>query len=326
MFTFPAGSSGGRYGSAGRPAADPAGRARSPGSARRPRWRGARHRDLTQAAGPPAAAARARDRGIASGLSQRCCSSWRLPSRNHASRPCVRADDLVRVELERHLIGASASGSPAGSGLSCSRRICSRAWRKNSRRPSARAQLLGQLITTRLAEGFVLGLVGRPGLGQDLPGDLLEPVVDLRAGVPRDPGAVDRHHPRLHQPRPITQLQHLGEQVAKRPLVPTDEPRDRRVIRNQVAGDHAVGHVLAAVTLDRPRRPHPWSRTRTRSAPPSSTAHTPRDRDHRPDKRRRTPTGPSRRPRRSQTTPDDPPAATPGHPAATKTPAHDSFR
>jgi hypothetical protein len=78
-------------------------------------------------------------------------------------------------------------------------------------------------------------------------------MVDLRAGVAGDPRAVDRHHARPHQPRTVTQPEHLAEQLAQRPLVPADEARDRRVIGNQVAADHPVGHVLATVTLDHPR-------------------------------------------------------------------------
>jgi hypothetical protein len=37
----------------------------------------------------------------------------------------------------------------------------------------------------------------------------------------------------------------------------TDKPRDRRVIGKQIAGDHPIGDILAAVPLDRPRRAHP---------------------------------------------------------------------
>ena len=58
-------------------------------------------------------------------------------------------------------------------------------------------QLLGQLITTTLAVELVLDLIGGFGLGQDLPGDLLEAVIDLRAGIAGDPGAVDRYDTRL---------------------------------------------------------------------------------------------------------------------------------
>src|SRR3954451_7916575 len=90
-------------------------------------------------------------------------------------------DDLVRVELKRHLIGR------VGRGLADRHRALRLAAQllaglaEEIAPPLRRAQLLGQLITPRVAERFVLGLVGRPGLGQDLPGDLLEPVVDLRA-------------------------------------------------------------------------------------------------------------------------------------------------
>ena len=119
-----------------------------------------------------------------------------------------------------------------------------------------RAQLLGQLITPRLAIQLVLGLVGRLVLGEDLLRDLLELQVGIRVRVPRQPSAVDRDQPRLHQPSLIAQPQHLAEQLGKRRLVPTDEPGDRRVIRHHVARDHPIGHVLATVTLDRPRGPH----------------------------------------------------------------------
>ena len=46
--------------------------------------------------------------------------------------------------------------------------------------PLRRAQLLGQLITPRLAQLLILGLVGRPDPGQNLAGDLLEVKVDIR--------------------------------------------------------------------------------------------------------------------------------------------------
>jgi hypothetical protein len=98
-----------------------------------------------------------------------------------------------------------------------------------------RAQLLGQLITARLPVELILGLVGRPGLGQNLPGDPITLMVDLRARVAGDSRAVDRHHAKPHQPRPVTQPEHLAEQPAQCPLVPADEARDRRVIGNQVA-------------------------------------------------------------------------------------------
>ena len=78
-------------------------------------------------------------------------------------------------------------------------------------------------------------------------------MIDLGAGVAGDPGAVDRHHARRDQARPVTQPQDVAEQVGKRLLVAADEPCDRRVIGHQVAADHSIGHVLATVTLDRPQ-------------------------------------------------------------------------
>jgi hypothetical protein len=165
--------------------------------------------------------------------------------------------DLVGVEPKRHLIDHLRLGlGDRPSALPLAPQLL--AGPAEELAPALRgAQLLGQLITTRLAELFVLGLVGRPDLRNDLARDLLELIVDLRAGVPRDPGAVDRHHPRPHQPRPGAELQHLAKQPGQRPLVAADEPRDRRVIGNQVAGDHTIGHVLATVTPARPRRTHP---------------------------------------------------------------------
>jgi hypothetical protein len=122
--------------------------------------------------------------------------------------------------------------------------------------PLCGAQLLGQLIAPRLAEPLILGLIGRPDLGQDLKRDLLKLEVDIGVGVARDPGAIDRHHPGLHQASLMTELQHISEQPGERPLVAADEPRDRHMIRNQVAGDHPKRDVLATMTLDPPRRTH----------------------------------------------------------------------
>jgi hypothetical protein len=139
-------------------------------------------------------------------------------------------DDLVHVELKRHLGGYIRVGlADRLRALLFAPHVLARP-AKELAPPRRRAQRLGQLITARLAERFVLGLVDRLDLGDDLARDLLESMVDLRAGVARDPGAVDRHHPGLDQPRPITQLQHVGEQLAQRALVAADEPRDRRVI------------------------------------------------------------------------------------------------
>jgi hypothetical protein len=120
-----------------------------------------------------------------------------------------------------------------------------------------RAQRLGQLITTRLAELPILGLVGRRGLGHDLLGNLPELQVHIRVGATSDPGAIDRHHPRLDQPRLVAQPQHVSEQLRQRPPVPADEPRHRHMIRNQVPSDHPKSNMLPAMTLDRARGTHP---------------------------------------------------------------------
>jgi hypothetical protein len=115
------------------------------------------------------------------------------------------------------------------------------------------------------------------GAGRDLPGDLLEGVVDREARVAWDPGAVDRHHPRLHPSAGSASLSTSANSSASARLWRPDKARDRRVIGNQVAGDDAASDV---VTLDHPRRPHLARQTRTTSAPRSATAHTPpRDRD-----------------------------------------------
>jgi hypothetical protein len=163
--------------------------------------------------------------------------------------------DPLRVELQRYLLGRLRLGLRllARHGVLVSAPELSPRLAKELASALRRAQLFGQLITARVAVELVLGLVGRPGLGHDLPGDLVEFVVDLRAGVAGDPRAVDPDHARLHQPRPIAEPEHLAEQLAQCPLVPADEARDRRVIGNQIAGDHPAGHVLATVTLDRTR-------------------------------------------------------------------------
>jgi hypothetical protein len=175
----------------------------------------------------------------------------RIPS------PAPAPDDVVRIELKRHFVGRVRLGLAARlrALLLAARPLAGLA--EELPPTLLTAQPLGQLIAPGLAELFVLGLIGRPNLGQDLARDLIEGVIDLRAGVAGDPRAIDRHHARLDQTRPLTQPEHVTEQVAKRPLMPADKPRDRRVIGHQVRGDHPEGHVLATVTLDRPRGTHP---------------------------------------------------------------------
>ena len=75
------------------------------------------------------------------------------------------------------------------------------------------AQLHRQLITTRFAVKRVLRLIGRLGFGEDLPGDLREIPVRGPAGVARQPGPVDRDHPRLDQAGLIAQPEDLPEQI-----------------------------------------------------------------------------------------------------------------
>ena len=119
--------------------------------------------------------------------------------------------------------------------------------------PLRSAQLLWQLVTTRVPIPLILGSVDQLRLGKDLPRDLLKADLDLLAGIAREASAIDRDHPGLHQLRPIAQLQNLTEQFGQLRLVPNNEPRNRRMIRNHIAGDHPIRHILTAVTLNRPR-------------------------------------------------------------------------
>jgi hypothetical protein len=106
-----------------------------------------------------------------------------LPQPRIAPLPPV-PHDLTGVELERHLIARLALWL-AGRLRALLLAAQLLAGPAEELAPALRrAQPLGQLITTRLAERFVLGLIGRPDLGQDLARDLLELVVDLRARVP----------------------------------------------------------------------------------------------------------------------------------------------
>ena len=111
-------------------------------------------------------------------------------------------------------------------------------------------QLLGQLIPARLAVLLILGLIGRDRDLDQLLGDLPEVNARLARRVTAQLRAIKRDHPTLHQPRTVTQLQHLAKQPRQRNLVTTNEPRHRRVIRHPVSGDHPVGDILAAVALD----------------------------------------------------------------------------
>ena len=159
--------------------------------------RAARRPARPPAARPPTAAARRASAGSDPGSSQRCCSSWRWASRSHPSRPCTRA--TIRSASNSYSGSRSALAArrprPARCPPASRSSFCARLAEELAP-PLRGAQLLGQLITTRLAELLILGLVGRLDLGHDLPRDLLELLVALRAGVRRDPRAIDRHHPR----------------------------------------------------------------------------------------------------------------------------------
>ena len=198
------------------------------------------------------------------------CGSWALAL--GSSRDCCSSAD-------------SAAGA-----------ILRRAWRKELSSTLCRAQLFGQLVTTRAHHSCsILGLVGRLVLGQRSP---------ARSARNRGSRQSSRCLPSVSRrsrstPASPTRPDHTTSSTSpnrssKRLLVPDHEPRDRRVIRHHIARDHPVGHVLATVTLDRARGTLPWSHTHTKRVSASSTAHTPLDRDHRPDTRHRTPPSPSR--------------------------------
>jgi site-specific DNA recombinase len=68
--------------------------------------------------------------------------------------------------------------------------------------------------------------------------------------------AVDRDHADRGQAGVRAERQDLAEQIAQRPLVALDEPRDRGVIGPLVSGDHAARDVFDTGALDRPRKAH----------------------------------------------------------------------
>jgi hypothetical protein len=122
----------------------------------------------------------------------------------------------------------------------------------------AAATLLGlklrrQLIPARLVELLVLLAIDAVGLLEDLLGDLLVVARRVATRVGIDLRAVDRDHPDLREPRLRAQSKHLTNETRQGALVALAKARDRRVIGHLVRGDHAVGNVLDAATLDRPR-------------------------------------------------------------------------
>jgi hypothetical protein len=70
-------------------------------------------------------------------------------------------------------------------------------------------------------------------------------------------GAIDRDQPDVDQPRLGAQHQHLAKQPRQRVLVIATKARQRRMIRHPIGTDHPVGNILAAATLDPPRRALP---------------------------------------------------------------------
>ena len=172
----------------------------------------------------------------------------------------------------------------------------------------------------------VFGGVDRVRLGQHLVNHLVQLGQRPIAVGPRvraDLRPVQRDRAQAHQPGLGAQPQRVDEQRRKRLRVPRPEPCQRHMIRAQPTGQHPQRHILPATPLDQPRGPQPMCSRRRATPRPASPGHTPAGHAHRPDTRHGTATDPADRPRRSRTTPDDPPAANPAYPAATKTPAHD---
>ena len=118
-------------------------------------------------------------------------------------------------------------------------------------------QMLRQLIAAVWAEQSVLPAVGLLSLLEDVRDQLLVRAVRAPRRVRADLRAIDRDHPDLHQPRLLAQRQHLGKQLAERPLMPATELRDRRVIRHPHRRDQLVHNILPTRPLDPPRRAVP---------------------------------------------------------------------
>ena len=99
---------------------------------------------------------------------------------------------------------------------------------------------------------FPHGLSPRPR--PDLVRNLL--VAEIRAirGVRMNLGAIDGDQPKVDQPRPGAQHQHLAEQARQRVLMIAAKVRQRRMIRHPIGTDDPVGNLLPAPTLNHPRR------------------------------------------------------------------------
>ena len=148
----------------------------------------------------------------------------------------VARHEALPIELDRRALGLLASRAlgrlPCGA-VALELALCLAQGLAPALR---RAQVLGQLVTARLAVELVLAPVGLGGLGEDLARDLLVVAIGVKRRVRRDLRAVDRDHPDRRQARPRAQPEHAREQLAQRLLVAAAEVRDRRVVGHQVAG------------------------------------------------------------------------------------------
>lgn len=97
---------------------------------------------------------------------------------------------------------------------------------------------------------LILGLIGRDRLLDDLPRDPFIVNIHKPARVTGQLRAINRHHPRFHEPRLAAQLEDRREQPGQRLLMAAHEPRDGRMIGNLIRGDHQIGDVLETVPLD----------------------------------------------------------------------------
>ena len=78
-----------------------------------------------------------------------------------------------------------------------------------------------------------------------------------RDAPPPPPTFVPSTRPDPDRAAARTQREHLAEQLGDRRLMADAEPRDRRVIRRPVGGDHPERQVIQTTPLDRARRAHP---------------------------------------------------------------------
>jgi hypothetical protein len=120
----------------------------------------------------------------------------------------------------------------------------------------------------------------------------------------------------------LGQHQHLAEQPAQRPLVPSPEPGDGGVIGPQPARAQPVGHIAPRTASRSPGwTARPGSR-RTAAAPSSSPGRTPPGHDRRPGTGGGTHPDPAQPPHPARCTPGRPWAATRACPPAAATADH----